>query len=196
MAAGPYINLSHFSCSRGTIHKRPLTFCATAGPSIRISSTFCTTVFQCVLSAYVNFTCVRRTICQLFLWRRDISLIFVRPQDSLSIFRASVGLSVNFHQLSVRPLNLPSTSINNLCGHGPSVNFPCIRGTFCQLSMRLRDHLSTFRMSGDVLSTSVNFLCVQGTIYQIFVCQCEHSVILSKHSVRPRDLPLTFFVIL
>ena len=54
--------------------------------------------------------------------------------------------------------------------------------------MRLREHPSTFRTSGDVTSTSVNFLCIRGTIRQIFV-SVEHCVIFSKHSVRLRDLP-------
>ena len=149
-----------------------------------MSSTFCTTVFPCILSAYVNFTSVRRTICHLFLWRIDIPSIFVRPQDSLSIFSASVGLSVNFHQLSVRPLNFPSTSINIPCGHvtfcqllstfraaaKPSVNFTCIHITFRQL-------VSTFCASA---GHSVNFPFVHGTFRELFLWY--------------RELQSTFFV--
>ena len=141
-------------CGQWTIHKRPLILCATAGPSIRIPSTFCTTVFPCVLSAYVNFTCVRRTICQLFLWQKDIPSIFVRPQDSLSIFSASAGPSINFHQLSVRPLNLPSTSINIPCGCGTFHQLSGYQGTFCQLP-------SSFCASEGL---SIKFLCISVNI--------------------------------
>ena len=123
-------------------------------------------------STFGNFTSISETFRQFS----------VRPQDLPST-------SINFLSVRgkhfVRKLDLQSSSINILCSHGtfcplvstfraavgPTVNFPCIRGTYRQLSVHLRDHSSTFRTSGDVPSTSVNFLCVRGTIRQIFVCQ-------------------------
>ena len=124
---------------------------------------------------------------------RSVSLcqLYVCPQNHLSTFPVAEGHSVNFHASA-----------------GQFVYFQCVRRAFRQLpsalcastesslnfnqhSMCLRDRPSTFRMLGDVPSTSVNFLCVRGTIHQIFVCQCEHSVILSKHSVRLPNLPST-----
>ena len=51
---------------------------------------------------------------------------------------------------------------------GPSINFPCIRGTFCELSVHLPDLPSTFRAK---TGPTLNF---------------------RKLSVRPNDHPLTF----
>ena len=121
------------------------------------------------------------SLCQLYVYPQnrlsafhvagDIPSIFVRPQDSLSIFIASADPFVNFHQFSLRSLNLPSTSINILCGRGtfrqlfvhprelsptfhasegPSINFPDVRGrsvNFRQLSVHLRYYPSNSRVS-------------------------------------------------
>ena len=150
-----------------------------------LPSNFRATVLLCNLSAYVNFTFVRRTICQLSVQQSDIPSIFVHPRDSSPTFSAFAGSSVSFHQLSVRPLNIPSTSINIPCGHGtfhqfsvqlrdlsptfrasegPSINFPYVRGrsvNFCQLSVWLRDY-QIFMCQRNILSSSANIRAASG----------------------------------
>ena len=78
----------------------------------------------------------------------------------LHIFRADVGPSVKFHQLSVRLQDLPPNSVNfcqNYVSMGPSENIPCGHWTFRQLS-------STFFTSE---GQSITFLCISRTF-----CQC------------------------
>ena len=94
---------------------------------------------------------------------------------------------------------------------GLSVSFLCIRGTFCQLSIRSRDYLFTFRVSArhsvnfrqlsvrprdplstsmhlwDLLATSVNSSCILGTFCQYL---CIHGT-FRKCFVQPLDLPST-----
>ena len=76
----------------------------------------------------VNFLCGRKTFCQL-------------PVS----FRVAGRLSVNFCELSVRQIDLPSTS----------VYFPCDRKTF-------RHFHQLFLRPGDFPSTYVNLLCGRG----------------------------------
>ena len=142
--------------------------------------TFCQlqSTFHAVAKLSVNFPCNNGTSC----------LLSIRQHHILSN-------SINFHQLSMHPRDLPSTflvstrpSINFLCGcetfyklpstlvHPPyfrqipsnSINFPCAHRRFCQLFIR----------QWDLLSTSVNFSCVRETF--------------REPSVRPRYLHSTF----
>ena len=62
---------------------------------------------------------------------------------------------------------------------GPSDGFLCVRWTFCQLP-------ATFRV---VAVVSVNFPCVRRTFRQLFV----RLRLFRQLSVRPQDLPSTFF---
>ena len=68
---------------------------------------------------------------------------------------------VIFSKHSVRPWDLPSTSINFscVCASQFSVNIPCGCGTFCQLTLHPRD----------VPSTYVNFPCISEIFHQISV---------------------------
>ena len=157
-----------------------------------------TSTFHAAAGPSVNFLCIRGPFRQLPLALCVSVEAFInfnqhsmQPRDISSTFRASAGPSGNFHQLSVRPLYLPSTSINILCG--------C--GTFRQLSVHLRDILPTFHASE---GPSINFPYVRGHSVNFrqlsmhprgypsnFCVSAEHSVIFSKHSVRPWDLPST-----
>ena len=90
----------------------------------------------------------------------------------------------HFRQLPMWPWDLLSTfcvatepSINFLCIHGSSVNFPCSRRTFNQLSVHPQDISLTFRASA---GPSVNFSYCSGNVRQT--------------SLWPRNLPSTFFV--
>ena len=97
-------------------------------------------------SPFANFTCVRPTFHQ-------------RPSN----LRTDGKHSVNFHQLSVLPRHLPSTTIN-FPGILPStsVKFPCSQG-----------HSINFRepsvQPGDFPSTFVNIACGREA-------SCQHSV--------------------
>ena len=109
------------------------TFLAPMGPSLKFSSTF-----RVAGRPSVNFPCIHGTFCK-----------------HLSTFLESAGPSSNFRQISVGPRDLPSTFHASMglpstfhAYAGPSVDFPqllCIRGTFSEFSMHLRDLLSTFR---------------------------------------------------
>ena len=101
-----------------------------------------------------------------------------------STYCATGRPSVNFCQLSVRPGELLSNSVNFPCGQkrfhefsvrpgnfpSSSINFPCCRETFCQVPSnlcvagRLSVNLSTFSV---VRRLSVNFLCSQETFRQL-----------------------------
>ena len=203
-------------CGQRTIHKRPLTFCATAGPSVsfrqfsvrlqdllstsvklpcvRLPSTFRTNVLPCILSAYVDFTGVLRTICQLFVRLMDIPSPFVN-------FPCVRG---NLRQILCQQ-NILSSSVNILCicvilrqlfVHQRDIKstFLDIHETFRQLSVHPREHASNFRVSVGqsifrsfvvpsvkfgqlfvyqryLLSTFDNILCIHGTS-QIDLCGC------------------------
>ena len=127
-SAGPSIN---FLCVRGTVCQRPSTFCVCVGPSKKGS---------CSRGSSINFPCNHGTFRQLSM----------RPWDLPSTSRMSVGHSMNYRQLSVHPRDDPSTfrmsaghSMNyrQLCraSEGPSVSFPCVHGTFHQLSICPQD---------------------------------------------------------
>ena len=98
-----------------------------------------------------------------------------------SNFHASLGLSGNFRQflcicwtfrqLSVHPLDFPSTL----------VNFSCAQGNFCQLSVHPMD----------ILPITVNLLYINGSFHQLlsFFCASERSSINScEHSLHLKDL--------
>ena len=116
---------------------------------------------------FINF-------CQHSMWQRDlckllsifcadgrVSISLSQPSvlwetfcHLLPLFYAAGRPAMNFRQLSVPPEHLWSSSIN----------LPCGRENFCQLSL-------TFRMA--------------------FRLDCRRSVNFSQHSVHPRDLPST-----
>ena len=87
-------------------------------------------------------------------------------------------------QLSMRPQNLPSTS----------VKFLCVRATICQFSVRQRD----------LPSTSVNLPCAHGTFRKLSLtfyasvgtsvknpCGSQISLNIRQLYVRQRDIPST-----
>ena len=116
----------------------------------------------------------------------------MHPRDLASTFRASVGHSVNFCQLSVHPQDHVS---NFRVSVGHSVNFSFFCDTFrqvwstlrvsavptvnfCQHFVRLWDLPKQSVRLLDLPSTSVNYLCGLGTLCQL--------------SVHLRDLRSTF----
>ena len=163
----------NFLCGRGTyhqlsVHPRDLspTFCASEGPFIN---------FPYVTGRSINF-------CQLSVHLRDYP----------SNFCVSAEHYVIFSKHSVRPQDLPSTSVNFCTFSAPTGNIPCDRGTFrhlqstfcavvglsanfCQLSVHLWDLPSTFHAAADITST--------------FLAPAQPSVNFHQLSVRPRDLP-------
>ena len=98
----------------------------------------------------------------------------------------------NFHRLFMHPWDLPSISVfcrtfpsNFRVTADPSINFPCGHGTFRQLSLCLRNLLSTF----------VIFPCLCWTLRKLlanFLDSEGTSVNFCQISVGPRDLPSTF----
>ena len=130
------------------------------------------------------FPCIRRTILQLSVCQL------------LSIFRASVGLSVNILSTFVQPRDLLSTSAHFTCGCGSfreisstfhlcvghSIIILCVRGTFYpNLSFSINimpvgpseNVPCGHRTHCQVLSTfcasegqSITFLCISGTFHQ------------------------------
>ena len=114
---GPSLN---FPCGRAIFHQHsmwledhPSTFLASVGLSVNFH--------ECVsMGLYVNFTCVRRlppTLCA--------------SRGLVSTFCVSAGPSANFCQLPVRLRYHPS-SFSAPARY--SVNFSCIRRTFCKLT--------------------------------------------------------------
>ena len=147
-----------FSCGQRTIHKRPLTFCVTAGPSSTSIK------FPCACKIFVYFCQmgVRQASLNFPYYRASMHSVSLRqlyafPQDHLSTSRASEAHSVNFRQLFVRPRDYPSNFVSAehsvifsyhsvhsrdlastfRASAGHSVNFPCIHETFCQLPSTL-----------------------------------------------------------
>lgn len=134
-----------------------------------------TNQLSCLQGTIVNFPCGRRTFLQIYSIFHASTDPFDNSQcdhrnfrQLLSTFRASTGPSINFRKLDARPQDLPLTycvatrpAINILCSREtscqhsvrprdlPSIffNFTCLRGTFCELFVRLWDLLSTFRAS-------------------------------------------------
>ena len=119
-------------------------------------------------STSVNYPCGLGTYCQLSVHPRDLQSTFWPSAGSFINFQCGLG---TFRQHFWRPWDLPSTS----------VNFPCLRGAFGQLSVRLQDFPSTFPVARGpsvnfscvrvTLSTSVNFMCIRWTLRQ-FSCIC------------------------
>ena len=123
------------------LHDLPSTFCACVGHSVKFWWVRRTirqlpSPFHASTGASVNFLYGSSTFSQL-------PSTFVHLQDLTSIFRASTGHSVIFHQ-------------NFLVTAGPSINFPSGRRTFHQL-------LSAFHLSGH----SITILCGHGTFCQL-----------------------------
>ena len=98
-----------------------------------------------------------------------------------------MGPFANFYQLSVRPLNLLSTSISIPCGRGifrqlsmhsrdllpnkgPSINFPHVMGRFGNSQCIRGTRRQIFVRQQDVQSSSVHILCVRRTFHQLSVC--------------------------
>ena len=120
-------------------------------------------------------------------------------------FCASCGHSVNLHQLSVRLVDLPSTSVNFPCSAGPSGNFPSVTGPsvqFCLLSVWPQDLLSAFRSTAGLF---VNLPCDRGTFSQLlfdhgnfrqlplpFCAAGGPSVSLHHLSMLPGDFPSSY----
>ena len=180
---------------------------------------------QDILSSSVNFYSIGSTFCEYsishrtsiqplstFWASRNFCQLYVHSQDLPSTCCAVVVPSANIpceswtiHQLSVRPRDLPSISMN----------FSCIHRTISQLP-------STFRASEglpvnfrqiavylwDPLTTSVNFPCVHGSFHEFptafrasaglsvnfrhLLRVTRHIVNLRQSSVHPRDLLSTF----
>ena len=159
---GPSINFHHI-----TVHLRvlPSTVCAEVGPSVSICQlSVCPrdlrSTFRAAAGHSVNFR-------QLFEDPWDLPLSSVNFSCIRGTFqKVPYGrwTVCHLHQLFVWSRDLPSTLRTIM---GPSVSFPYVRGTFCQLSIRLRDIPSNF----------VNFLCIR--------------VIILQYSVHQRKLPST-----
>ena len=119
----------------------------------------------------VNILCIRVTF-------RQLASTFVHQRDIQTPFRASMGLSVNFHQPSVHPLDHAS---NFRMSVGHSVNFPFVRGTFRHVWSTL--HLSAV--------PSVNFH--QHLVHPCDLPKCSVRLLnFSQLSVWPWDLLSTF----
>ena len=117
------------------------------------------------------------------------------PRDFLSTFLAPIGPSLKF----------PSTF---LAARRPSVNYSCMCGIFCQLSIRPRDLQSTFHASAVSsvnfhvsVGPSVNITCGRGTFRKLlstfhadagpsvnFHHFFRASASFRQPSVHPRDL--------
>ena len=221
--------LVHFPCSQETLrqfsqHFRlacrlcvKLSILRTAG---RYSISFCQLFVRPgdFPSTSVNILCGRETF-------RQLSSTFFQHYALPSNFRANGRTFINFrqhsmqlaeyvyfHQLSVSPVDLLSTS----------VKFMRRRGTFCQLpstfraaskpSIYFRRHLcihwhypQLFGHTRELLSTSINFCASIGTTIKFTViradflqlrstfCACVGpSVNFSQHSVCPLKLSSTF----
>ena len=125
-----------------------------------------------ILSTYVKFLCGQKTFCQLSMRLGGFPSIFVKfpcgreifRQHSLT-FRAAGRLSVNFHQLlcgqktfcepSMRPGDLPSTSLTFLCGQETFLQISSPFRAASRLSVNFRqpsslteELQSTFLMAG------------------------------------------------
>ena len=190
-------------CVCGTFHQLPSTFHSCTGHSVIIPCDRWT--FHPISLTSVKIMC-QWDLLKTFRVATGPSVNFrqpsVRPRDNLLTICVSAGTSVNFvnflcghrnfHKLSVKPCDLPTTFPTsagpyiNLCrlsvflkdhpstfcaSAGPFINFPCVSRTFIKLSAHLRD----------LPSTSVNFLCIRGTFHQ-----------LSVHLQKFRQLPSTF----
>ena len=217
----PWVLLSVFCASVGpsvnsrqiSVHLRvlPSTVCAEAEPSVSIRQlSVCPrdlrSTFRAAAGHSVNFR-------QLFEDPWDLPLSSVNFSCIRGTFqKVPYGrwTVCHLHQLFVWSRDLPSTLRTIM---GPSVSFPYVRGTFCQLSIRPRDIPSSFVNFSCVRviilqysvhqrnlpSTSDNFRCIHGTCRQLFVHHFEfpsyfrastgHSVNFHDIFVCPRNLP-------
>ena len=153
-----------------------------AGPSVNL---------LCSRGTSVNFLCVRGTICQILCQRNILSssvnilCLHMTFRRFASTFCASMGLSVNFRQLSVHPryhaLNFCQWDIQSTFR---SFAVPSVK--FRQLSVYLQHLLSICHAS---VRPSVNFPCIRETFSQLL----RVHGIFHQFLVWPRDLPSTFF---
>lgn len=151
----PYVNIS---CDRRTFTQLPSTLCAAAGLSMNFRQHSVLLLLE-LPSLFVNISCGRRMIrclSRLPVYLPSTSVNIPCCQEpSVSFCHLSVQ-SGNFHQHSVRPLDILSTS----------VTCPCSWGTSNQLSTWRRN----FRQLCTAAGSSVNFrrISVQpGTIRQL-----------------------------
>ena len=142
----------------------PSTFCASAGLSVnflqlpvhprtirQLQSTI-----PVALGPFVNFSCIGEPSVNFLCVNGIFHQLLVRPRDLPSTFCAAVGPSVNFSQLSMPPCGLRSTFC---AAAGLSVNIPCGRRTIGKLFLR----------PWDIPSIFVNFLCVHRTLRQFYI---------------------------
>ena len=128
--------------------------------------------FTCGEESSFNILCGHRTF-------RKLPSTFAHSRDIPLTFCATVGPSVTFSQLSVRSrVYLPTF-----------VNFPCVCGTFHQLSMQLRTFCQLSLHPHTLLSTSINFPCIRGTFRELSLWQWD---LPSNYRVAA-DILSTFF---
>ena len=147
----------------------------------------------------MHFTCSRGTFLQLSVQPQDFPSTFVHSRELPLAFRAIVGPSMTFSQLSEQSRAFLPTCVSfawvrrtfhqlpsNFCGSaGFSVNIFCTRGNFCQLP-------STFRAPAGAF---VNNLHGRRTFHQhqsTFCASTGLNVNLRQLFVSPADLLPTF----
>ena len=104
-------------------------------------------------STYVNFPCGWETFCQP-------PSTLCAAEYLLVTFRATGRPSINFRQLSVQKVDLPSSSVNSLFS---LENFRQIPSTLCAAERTSLNLCLHSVRSGDLPSTSVNFPCRRET---------------------------------
>ena len=145
----------------------PLIFCASTGLSVNLRE-----LYMRPKNLPSTFCCGHRTFHKL-------PSTFAHSQDLLLTFRATVGPSVTFSQLSVRSrVYLPTF-----------VNFPCVCGTFHQLSMQLRTFRPLSLHPHTLPSANINFPCIRGTFRELTLWQWD---LPSNYRVAA-DILSTFF---
>ena len=146
---------------RGTM--RPLSVCpwdlpsnfrTSVGPSVNFHPLFMHR--RELPSTCINFSCISGTFSQLSVHPWDFPSTSIKSQcireTMRQIFVHQFISSVIFSTHSVQTRDLPSTASTFRASVGHSVNFLFVRGTFCQLSLCLRD-----------LSTLFNFPLLLGS---------------------------------
>ena len=200
-STGLYVN---FTCVR----KLPSTFCTSMGivPTILASAGHSVNFnFLCICSTFhqvlVHPRDIPSTFCastghsvnsrKLYVWPRNLPSTFEHSRNLLLTFRATVGPSVTFSQLSVRLWVFLSTFVNFSCGRGYSVNFLCVCTTtdnFHQLSVHPLVLPWTFLMA---TKPSVKFPWVCRTFHQLpstFRASAVPFINFRQRFVHPRDL--------
>ena len=140
-----------FPCLCWTLRKLMSTFCASeessiifrasTGPSVNFCQTSLT-LRDCP-STSVNFPCVHGICYQPSVRLWNLVSTFRASTELLSTFRACTGPSGDFRQ------------------------HLCIRGTFCELSMRPQDFLCTFCACAGPWVDFRHLLCVRGTFSEL-----------------------------